>query len=312
MKTFLWSVLRSLRRVESWMRGTEKISVQPQQARGRLGLAVMASQVAALGKNWGRSCWVLSSGLFLLLMGLNYVPKLGPYLWLAFAPVVSAVMLQLALGSGWDGFPGRGDRLRWGVRCVVLNYTVLAWFFFFLVCGAAVSVLLAGLLDWFLIRIPFKRAWSFSLLHLAWILPLIFFLGVVGKALRFYLGSYLALPLVSRRQGGVIRSIGLSRIACRGSLGSVAFWLVLGWLASFLPSLVYLGGTGLLIHLSLMQLPASFASLWKIYAILTLLYLGCFLLALMAWPFGFLIQAAAYRRVFGDSEGLTSDLTSAG
>ncbi|NBS54800.1 hypothetical protein EBT23_04460 [bacterium] len=312
MKIFSGRILPFLRLVESWMRGTEKIPVRLRQARGQLGFAGMVGQVVALGRNWDASCWALSGGLFLLLMGMNYVPKIGPYLWLAFAPVVSAGMLQLALRKGPGGTSGRWDRLRWGVRCVVLNYTVLAWFFFFLVCGAAVAVLLAGLLDWFLVRIPFKRAWSFSLLHLAWIFPLIFFLGVIGKALRFYLGSYLALPLVARRHGGVIRSIGVSRTACRGSLGAVGLWVVVGWLASFLPSLAYLGGTGLLIYLLTIQLSATFASLWKIYAISTLLYLICFFLALVAWPLGFLIQAAAYRRVFGESEGSTSDPTPTG
>jgi hypothetical protein len=86
----------------------------------------------------------------------------------------------------------------------------------------------------------------------------------------------------------------------------VAFWVILGWLASFLPSLGYLGGTGLLIHLLSIQLPATFASLWKIYAISTLLCLLCFFFALVVWPLGFLIQAAAYRRVFGDAESSPS------
>lgn len=283
----------------SWLRGTERIAVQARQARGRLGLKAMAKEIRALGSHWTRPMWLLSSAFFLLLMGLSHVPEIGSYLWLGLAPVVSASMLRLAVDGRPGGTGGWRGWIRWAVRCVVLNYTVLAWFFFFLVCGAATAVLLAGLLDWCLIRLPFKRAWSFSLLHLAWILPLVFFLGVIGKAIRFYLGAYLALPLVVFRDGGVLRSIGASRIACRGQLGAVAFWMMAGWAASFFPALFYLGGTGILVFAGAEHLPGTFASLWKIYGGSTVLLAVSGFLALLAWPFGFLVQAAAFRQVFG-------------
>jgi|GEM_PF-2758751 len=284
--------------LDSWLRGTERIVVRPQQSRGRLGGRGMAQEIWALAKVWQWSDWAVSACLFFLLMWLSYVPWVGGYLWLIAAPVVSASMLHLILDHRRNKKSGSLDWFRWGLRCVVLNYTVLAWFFFYLVCGAAVALLFAGLLDWFLIRIPFKWAWSFSFLHLAWILPLVFFLGVILKSLGFYLGAYLALPLVAQRDGGVMRSIQASRTACRKGLGMVALWMMLGWLASFLPSLMFLGVTGLLIAEMVEKLPGTFDSLWKIYAGSSLLMVGCFGLALLAWPFGFLVQAAAYRRVF--------------
>lgn len=297
--------------LDSWLRGTERIVVRPQQARGRLGGRGMAQEIWALAKVWQWSDWAFSSCLFFLLMWLSYVPWVGVYLWLIAAPVISATMLQFTLNHRRNEKIGSLDWFRWGLRCVVLNYTVLAWFFFYLVCGAAVALLFAGLLDWLLIRIPFKWVWSFSLLHLAWLLPLLFFLGVILKSLGFYLGAYLALPLVSQRDGGVMRSIQASRTACRKGLGMVALWMILGWLASFLPSLIFLGGTGLLIAEMVEKLPGTFASLWKIYASSCLLLAGCFGLALLAWPFGFLVQAAAYRRVFiqAQSDGAQPNLT---
>ena len=284
--------------LDSWLRGTERILVQPQQARGRLGGRGMAKEIWTLAKAWQWSDWSVSACLFFLLMWLSYVPWVGGYLWLIAAPVISGAMLKLFLNHRWNEKKASLEWFRWGFRCVVLNYTVLAWFFFYLVCGAAVALLFAGLLDWFLIRIPFKWVWSFSFLHLAWILPLLFFLGVIVKSLGFYLGAYLALPLVAQRDGGVFRSIQASRTASRKRLGMVAFWMILGWLVSFLPSLMFLGGTGLWIAGMVGKLPGTFASLWKIYAGSSLLVAGCFGLALFAWPFGFLVQAAAYRRVF--------------
>jgi len=264
----------------------------------------MVQEIRTLGSRWNRPAWLLSSAFFLLLMGLSQVPEVGGYLWLGLAPAVSAGMLQLAVHGRPGGTGGWWGWLRWAVRCVVLNYTVLAWFFFFLVCGAATAVLLAGLLDWCLIRLPFKRAWSFSLLHLAWILPLGFFLGVIGKAIRFYVGTYLALPLVVFRDGGVLRSIGASRTACRGQLGVVAFWMMTGWAASFFPALFYLGGTGILLFTGVEHLPGTMASLWKIYGGSTVILAVSGWLALLAWPFGFLVQAAAYRRVFVPPDGV--------
>ena len=283
---------------EACLRGTERIAVRPQQARGRLGGFGMAKEIWALAKKWRWQDWGISACLFSLLMWLPYVPWVGGYLWLIAAPVISGAMLQFMVHHWWSDPRGFPRWFRSGLRCVVLNYTVLAWFFFYLVCGAAVTLLFAGLLDWFLVRVPFKRAWSFSLLHLAWILPLVFFLGVIGTSLRFYLGAYLALPLVALRDGGVWRSIQASRTACQKRLAIVAFWMILGWLVSFLPSLLYLGGTGLWIAGLVEKLPGTFASLWKVYAGSSLLLAGCFGLALLAWPFGFLVQAAAYRRVF--------------
>lgn len=301
MKPRVSTLLLPVTVLEAWLRGSERIPVEARQARGRLGPVPMAKEILKVWRQWRWPTWALSSIFFLFLLLLNYVPNVGGVLWLGLAPVISAAMLQLALKNPKVAGQTAGAWFRWAVRGVVLNYTVLAWFFFFLVCGAAVAVLFAGLLDWFLIRLPFKRAWSFSLLHLAWIFPLLFLLGVVGKAFRFYLGAYLALPLVTQRDGGVVRSIGASRTACRGRLGAVAGWMILGWVASFLPGLLYLGGTGILISSLVEKLPATFVSLWKIYTGSTLLFVGCLGLALLTWPFGFLVQAAAYRRVFSEA-----------
>lgn len=298
--------------LETWLRGSERITFRTFQAHGRLGWAAMIGEIWGMWKEWRWPLWLLSTGLFLLLMILNYFPLVGGYLWLAFAPVVSGIMLLICLRDGANKKVAQRNWLRWSIRCVVLNYTILAWFFFFLVCGAAMTVFFAGFLDWFLIRIPFKRAWSFSLLHLDWIFPLLFFLGVIGKAIRFYVGSFLALPLLIQKDAGVMRAIGASRVVCRGSLGVVAFWMILGWMVSFLPGLFYLSGTGLLISGLVEKLPGTFASLWKIYASSSLLFLFYLALALLAWPFGFLIQAAAYRRVFRQSEGPTSGPIPAG
>lgn len=286
------------RLIHSWLRGSERLSARPGQAQGKLGAGVMAREILFMWKQWRWPAWGLSIGFFLILMTLNYLPYIGGYLWLGAAPALSAGMLQLALHGRVTRRRTPLDWIRWVMRCGVLNYTILAWFFFFLVCGAAVAVLFAGLLDWFLIRIPFKRAWSFSFLHLAWILPLVFFLGVMGKAFRYFVGAYLALPLVAERDGGVLRSIRASRITCRGKLGVVALWMIGGWVVSFLPPLFYLGGTGLLISGLTERMPGTFRSLWTIYAESTVLLMICFGLALLAWPFGFMVQAAAYRRVF--------------
>jgi hypothetical protein len=298
MKKNLDQLFLLLVTLQKWFHGTERIPVENGLSRGRLELFAMWHEVALLWRAWDWSAWAWSTFIFLLLVGLNYVPRFGGVLWLGLAPILSGIMLLLALRSKEPWGKSPMGWLRWGLRCMVINYTVLAWFFFYLITGAAVSLIFAGALDWVLIRVPFKRAWTFSMLHLGWILPLFFFLGVIGKSIRFYLGAFFALPLVAILDGGILRSLYASRAACRKNLWHVSLWMFLGWLVSFLPVLLYLSGGAFLIHWMTDRLPGTFSSLWKIYGSCTIVLLLCFFLTLLAWPLGFIIQAAAFRRVW--------------
>lgn len=286
-------------KLQRWFQGTEVIPVAKGLSRGRLFPGAMLRQMAGLIRAWDWRAWALSTLIFLFLVGLNYVPRFGGVLWLVLAPVLSGIMLLLALCPKGPWLATPVAWLRWGLRCVVINYTVLAWFFFYLITGAAVALLFAGALDWLLIRVPFRRAWSFSLLHLTWILPLFFFLGVVGKSVRFYLGAFFALPLVVSRDGGILRSLYASRAASRGNFLSVTLWMLTGWFLSFLPGLFNFLGGALLIHRMTERLPGTFFSLWKIYGSCSALFAFCFLLTLFVWPLGFFIQAAAFHLTWG-------------
>jgi hypothetical protein len=97
MKKNLDQLFLLLVTLQKWFHGTERIPVENGLSRGRLELFAMWHEVALLWRAWDWSAWAWSTFIFLLLVGLNYVPRFGGVLWLGLAPILSGIMLLLDL-----------------------------------------------------------------------------------------------------------------------------------------------------------------------------------------------------------------------
>jgi hypothetical protein len=279
----------------------ERVAVVQGMARGKLEAAVIAREAWRSLRHWNIKDWGVSSLVFFLLMVLTMSKTWGAYLWLGIAPLVNALMLLLIREPvSWREIL-RKDGIRMAIRAGVTVYTLLSWLFLYFVLGSFVALLIGSALDWGLLRLPWKRVANLSVRHLAWVIPLLFLIGVILRSFRFYFGVYLALPLVVFRKVGILAAIRSSRTALRGSYLSVCLWMLAGWLFSLLPVLLLIVGSALILTQGMKLGSASPTTLWQIYGANSLWFLVCLVFATFLWPIAPAIQVAAYERVFGSS-----------
>jgi len=195
----------------------------------------------------------------------------------------------------------RKDGVRMAIRTGITVYTLLSWLFLYFVLGSLMALFIGAILDWGLLRFPWRRVANLSVEHLAWVIPLLFLIGVILKSFRFYLGVYLALPLVVFRKVGILVAIRSSRMALRGSYLTVCLWMLAGWFLSLIPVLLLFVGSTLIISQGMSLGSASPAALWQIYGACSLWFLVCLVFAAFLWPVAPAIQAAFYERVFGSA-----------
>lgn len=277
----------------------EKIDVVQGMARGKLGAVVIAREVWRSLRLWNIKDWGVSSVVFFLLMLLTMSKTWGAYLWLGIAPLANALMLLLIREPVSWRETLRKDGIRMAIRAGVTVYTLLSWLFLYFILGSFVALLIGSALDWSLLRLPWKRVANLSVEHLAWVIPLLFLIGVILRSFRFYFGVYLALPLVVFRKVGIFAAIRSSRTALRGSYLTVCLWMLTGWFFSLLPVLLLIVGSTLILSRGMKIGSASPTTLWQIYGASALWFLGSLLFALVLWPLGSAIQVAVYQRVFG-------------
>ena len=279
----------------------ERVTVVQGMARGKLEAAVIAREAWRSLRHWNIKDWGVSSLVFFLLMVLTMSKTWGAYLWLGIAPLVNALMLLLIREPvSWREIL-RKDGIRMAIRAGVTVYILLSWLFLYFVLGSFVALLIGSALDWGLLRLPWKRVANLSVRHLAWVIPLLFLIGVILRSFRFYFGVYLALPLVVFRKVGILAAIRSSRTALRGSYLRVCLWLLTGWLFSLLPVLLLIVGSALILTQGMKLGSASPTTLWQIYGANSLWFLVCLVFATFLWPIAPAIQVAVYERVFGSS-----------
>ena len=277
----------------------ERVAVVQGMARGKLEAAVIAREAWRSLRHWNIKDWGVSSLVFFLLMVLTMSKTWGAYLWLGIAPLVNALMLLLIREPvSWREIL-RKDGIRMAIRAGVTVYTLLSWLFLYFVLGSFVALLIGSALDWGLLRLPSKRVANLSVRHLAWVIPLLFLIGVILRSFRFYFGVYLALPLVVFRKVGILAAIRSSRMALRGSYLTVCLWMLAGWFLSIIPVLLLFVGSTLIISQGMRLGSASPSTLWQIYGAASIWFLVCLVLATFLWPIAPAIQVAAYERVFG-------------
>ena len=277
----------------------ERIDVVQGMAKGKLGAIVIVREVWRSLRQWTIKDWGVSSVVFFLLMVLTMSKTWGAYLWLGIAPLANALMLLLLREPISWRETLRKDGIRIAIRTGVTVYTLLSWLFLYFVLGSFVALLIGSALDWGLLRLPWKQVANLSVEHLAWVIPLLFLIGVILRSFRFYFGVYLALPLVVFRKVGIFAAIRSSRTALRGSYLTVCLWMLTGWVFSLLPVLLLIVGSTVILSQGMKIGSASPTTLWQIYGASSLWFLGSLLFALVFWPLGPAIQVAVYQRVFG-------------
>ena len=277
----------------------ERILVTKGMAQGKLGAQGIAHEVWRSLRRWSIGDWVVSTLVFLVLMSLTMTKTWGSYLWLGVAPLANALMLLLIREPiSWKEIL-RKDGARMAIRTGITVYTLLSWLFLYFVLGSFMALFIGAMMDEGLLRLPWKRVANLSVEHLAWVIPLLFLIGVILRSFRFYLGVYLALPLVVFRKVGILAAIRSSRMALRGSYLTVCLWMLAGWFLSLIPVLLLFVGSTLIVSQGMRLGSASPTTLWQIYGASSLWFLVCLVFAAFLWPVAPAIQAAFYERVFG-------------
>ena len=277
----------------------ERVLVTKGMAQGKLGAQGITHEVWRSLRRWTLGDWVVSTLIFLVLMSLTMTKTWGSYLWLGVAPLANALMLLLIREPiSWKEIL-RKDGARMAIRTGITVYTLLSWLFLYFVLGSLMALFIGAILDWGLLRLPWRRVANLSVEHLAWVIPLLFLIGVILRSFRFYLGVYLALPLVVFRKVGILAAIRSSRMALRGSYLTVCLWMLAGWFLSLIPVLLLFVGSTLIISQGMRLGSASPTTLWQIYGASSLWFLVCLVFAAFLWPVAPAIQAAFYERVFG-------------
>ena len=279
----------------------ERILVTKEMAKGKLGAQGITLEVWRSLRRWTIGDWGVSTLIFLLLMSLTMTKTWGSYLWLGVAPLANALMLLLIREPIlWKEILCK-DGVRMAIRSGITVYTLLSGLFLYFVLGSFVALFIGAILDWGLLRLPWKKVANLSIEHLAWVIPLLFLIGVILRSFRFYLGVYLAVPLVVFRKVGILAAIRLSRVALRGSYLAVCIWMLASWFVSLIPLLLLFVGSTLILSQGMKLGSASPTTLWQIYGAASLWFLVCLVLATFLWPIAPAIQVAAYQRVFGTS-----------
>lgn len=277
----------------------ERILVTKGMAQGKLGAQGITHEVCRSLRRWTIGDWGVSALIFLVLMSLTMTKTWGSYLWLGVAPLANALMLLLIREPVlWKEILHK-DGIRMAIRTGITVYTLLSWLFLYFVLGSFAALFIGAILDWGLLRLPWKRVANLSVENLAWVIPLLFLIGVILRSFRFYLGVYLALPLVVFRKVGILAAIRSSRIALRGSYLKVCIWMLAGWFVSLIPLLLLFVGSTLILSQGMKLGSASPTTLWQIYGAASFWFLVCLVLATFLWPIAPAIQIAAYERVFG-------------
>ena len=277
----------------------ERIFVTKGMAQGKLGAQGITHEVCRSLRRWTIGDWGVSTLIFLVLMSLTMTKTWGSYLWLGVAPLANALMLLLIREPFlWREILCK-DGVRMAIRTGITVYTLLSWLFLYFVLGSFVALFIGAILDWGLLRLPWRRVANLSFENLAWVIPLLFLIGVILRSFRFYLGVYLAVPLVVFRKVGILVAIRSSRMALRGSYLTVCLWMLAGWFLSLIPVLLLFVGSTLIISQGMSLGSASPNTLWRIYGASSLWFLVCLVFAAFLWPVAPAIQAAFYERVFG-------------
>ena len=277
----------------------ERIFVTKGMAQGKLGAQGITHEVCRSLRRWTIGDWGVSTLIFLVLMSLTMTKTWGSYLWLGVAPLANALMLLLIREPFlWKEILCK-DGVRMAIRTGITVYTLLSWLFLYFVLGSFVALFIGAILDWGLLRLPWRRVANLSFENLAWVIPLLFLIGVILRSFRFYLGVYLAVPLVVFRKVGILVAIRSSRMALRGSYLTVCLWMLAGWFLSLIPVLLLFVGSTLIISQGMSLGSASPNTLWQIYGASSLWFLVCLVFAAFLWPVAPAIQAAFYERVFG-------------
>jgi hypothetical protein len=295
------SVLLWLGRHLRYLGSQERIFVTEKMAQGKLGAEGIAHEVWLSLRRWNIGDWGVSTLIFLVLMSLTMTKTWGSYLWLGVAPLANALMLLLIREPILWKEILRKDGVRMAIRTGITVYTLLSWLFLYFVMGSFVALFIGAILDWGLLRLPWKRVANLSVEQLAWVIPLLFLIGVILRSFRFYLGVYLVLPLVVFRKVGILAAIRSSRVALRGSHLTVCLWMLAGWFISLIPALLLFVGSTLIISQGMRLGSASPTTLWQIYGASSLWFLFCLVFAVFLWPVAPAIQAAFYERVFGSA-----------
>ena len=296
------SVLLWLGRQVRSLGAQERVLVTKGMAQGKLGAQGITHEVWRSLRRWTLGDWVVSTLIFLVLMSLTMTKTWGAYLWLGVAPLANALMLLLIREPiSWKEIL-RKDGVRMAIRTGITVYTLLSWLFLYFVLGSLMALFIGAILDWGLLRLPWRRVANLSLEHLAWVIPLLFLIGVILRSFRFYLGVYLALPLVVFRKVGILAAIRSSRMVLRGSYLTVCLWMLAGWFLSLIPVLLLLVGSTLIVSQGMRLGSASPTTLWQIYGASSLWFLVCLVFAAFLWPVAPAIQAAFYERVFGSAK----------
>ena len=296
------SVLLWLGRQVRSLGAQERVLVTKGMAQGKLGAQGITHEVWRSLRRWTLGDWVVSTLIFLVLMSLTMTKTWGAYLWLGVAPLANALMLLLIREPiSWKEIL-RKDGVRMAIRTGITVYTMLSWLFLYFVLGSLMALFIGAMMHEGLLRLPWKRVANLSVEHLAWVIPLLFLIGVILRSFRFYLGVYLALPLVVFRKVGILSAIRSSRMVLRGSYLTVCLWMLAGWFLSLIPVLLLLVGSTLIVSQGMRLGSASPTTLWQIYGASSLWFLVCLVFAAFLWPVAPAIQAAFYERVFGSAK----------
>ena len=296
------SVLLWLGRQVRSLGAQERVLVTKGMAQGKLGARGIAHEVWRSLRRWTPGDWVVSTLIFVVLMSLTMTKTWGAYLWLGVAPLANALMLLLIREPiSWKEIL-RKDGVRMAIRTGITVYTLLSWLFLYFVLGSLMALFIGAMMHEGLLRLPWKRVANLSVEHLAWVIPLLFLIGVILRSFRFYLGVYLALPLVVFRKVGILAAIRSSRMALRGSYLTVCLWMLAGWFLSLIPVLLLFVGSTLIVSQGMRLGSASPTTLWQIYGASSLWFLVCLVFAAFLWPVAPAIQAAFYERVFGSAK----------
>lgn len=277
----------------------QKCPVHSGLAVGKLPFRGLLGDSVGQLRRWGKREWTLAFGIFIFLATVSCLGSPGAWLWLGMAPGLTGIMLFLTREGqvkAWRQIPG--ILLKAGVA----NYTILSWIFLNLFLGLFLALIFSGLLFWGLPYLPVRKIGFFTISHLAYLLPAVFFLFLLGKTLKFYLGTYFVMPLVVLDQRALFSAIQASRSALHKCHLRIAVWMLLGWGINTVP--VVLFGLGLLVPFSsgTRILPAVEGSLWIMYSFGVGWFFVCLFAALWIWPLGFAMKTAAYQRVFDFSE----------
>jgi len=296
------SVLLWLGRQVRSLGAQERVLVTKGMAQGKLAARGIAHEVWRSLRRWTLGDWVVSTLIFVVLMSLTMTKTWGAYLWLGVAPLANALMLLLIREPiSWKEIL-RKDGVRMAIRTGITVYTMLSWLFLYFVLGSFMALFIGAMMHEGLLRLPWKRVANLSVEHLAWVIPLLFLIGVILRSFRFYLGVYLALPLVVFRKVGILAAIRSSRMVLRGSYLTVCLWMLAGWFLSLIPVLLLFVGSTLIVSQGMRLGSASPTTLWQIYGASSLWFLVCLVFAAFLWPVAPAIQAAFYERVFGSAK----------